>query len=388
MPRPISPSRAAALLPALKLPVLSAALMLLSLAGCGSDGPPPEPPLPAGALEAVAPTPGVNREKLARAVDALFTAEEIGETRAVIVMHAGQTAAERYADGYDRKTRFLGWSMTKSVTAVLVGLLVSEGRLHLDNSPPIPRWQRSGDPRGEITVRQLLQMRSGLRHEELSDPIYSSPEVRMMFLDGRDDMAGWAEAQPLEHEPGRVFEYSTPGATLLADVLARVLAPDGSPAVRRLAVDGFLHDRLAGPLGMTSLVAEYDRAGTMIGGAMMWANARDWAKFGEFLRHGGAVKGAQIVPRAWVDFMKSASPRAKDYGAMLWLNRESGTDRTMLFADDGPSTLFAAVGHGGQYVIVSPSQKLVVVRLGNTSDAQRDALEEKISDLVQLYPED
>ena len=252
----------------------------------------------------------------------------------------------------------------------------------------VPLPPRTAAEQMARALRQLLQMRSGLRHSEAIDPPYESDEVRMLFLDGRDDMAGWAEAQPLEHEPGQKFEYSTPGATLLADVVARVLAPDGSSAERRLAVDAFLHDRLAGPLGMNSLVAEYDRSGTMIGGAMMWANARDWAKFGEFLRHGGAVKGAQIVPRAWVDFMKSASPRARDYGAMLWLNRASRTDRTMLFPDDGPSTLFAAVGHGGQYVLVSPSQQLVVARLGNTTDEQRDALESKLSDLVQLYPAD
>lgn len=381
MPRFRPSSLAAALVPALLLP-------LALLAGCGSDGPPPEPPLPEGALEAVAQTPGVNREKLARAVDALFSADDMGETRAVVVMHGGQVVAERYADGYGKDTRFLGWSMSKTVTGVLVGLLVSEGRLHLDNSPPIPRWQRSGDPRAEITVRQLLQMRSGLRHDERSDPVYNAPEVRMMFLDGRDDMAGWAEAQPLEHEAGRKFEYSTPGATLLADVVARVLAPDGTPAERRLAVDAFLHDRLATPLGMQSLVAEYDRAGTMLGGSMIWANARDWAKFGEFLRHGGAVKGAQIVPRAWVDFMKSESPRAPDYGAMLWLNRDSGTDRKVLFADDGPATLFGAVGHGGQYVLVSPAQKLVVVRLGMTDDGMRDVLEDRLSAIVKLYPED
>lgn len=370
------PSLAAVLLPA------------LLVAGCGSDGPPPQPPLEKAALQAVAPRPGVNREKLARAVDSLFTAPAIGETRAVVVMHNGQIVAERYADGYGRDTKFLGWSMSKTVTGVLIGLLVSEGRLHLDNSPPIPRWQRAGDPRGEITLKQLLQMRSGLRHQEQAEPVYTSGEVRMLFLDGRDDMAGWAGAQPLESEPGRKFQYSTPTATLLADVMANVLAPDGSPEARRQAVDAFLHDRLAGPLGMPSLTAEYDRAGTMIGGSMVWANARDWARFGEFLRHYGSVKGAQVVPRAWIEFMTRPSPRASDYGAMLWLNRPSGNDRRVLFPDDGPRDLFAAVGHLGQYVLVSPGQNLVVVRLGKTDEADRPALVAQLQQLVALYPQD
>lgn len=370
-----------------KFPSLAAALLpALLVAGCGSDGPPPEPPLPEEALRVVAEHPGAKREKLARAVDALFTAEGIGETRAVIVMHGGQIVAERYAEGYSRDTRFLGWSMSKTVTGAMIGVLVAEGRLHLAGSPPIPRWQRSGDPRGDITLSQLLQMRSGLRHEESADPVYESGEVRMMFLDGRDDMAGWAEAQPLAHEPGRHFEYSTPNATLLSDVAARVLAPDGSPAQRRAAVDAFLHDRIGQPLGMKSLVAEYDAAGTMIGGSMIWANARDWARFGEFLRNFGSVKGAQIVPRGWIEFMTTPSPRAPDYGAMVWLNRASGGDRKMLFPDDGPRSLFAAIGHLGQYALVSPDQGLVVVRLGKTNEEHRRALVDRLQDLVALFP--
>ena len=370
------------------LSLAAALLPALLVAGCGSDGPPPQPPLAEGALEAVAPRPGVNREKLARAVDQLFTADGIGETRAVVVMHDGQIVAERYGEGYGPKTKFLGWSMSKTVTGVLIGLLVAEGRLHLDNSPPIPRWQRAGDPRGEITLKQLLQMRSGLRHQEQAEPVYTSGEVRMLFLDGRDDMAGWAGAQPLEHEPGRQFQYSTPTATLLADVMANVLAPGGSPEARRQAVDAFLHDRLAGPVGMPSLTAEYDRAGTMIGGSMIWANARDWARFGEFLRHYGSVKGAQIVPRAWIEFMVRPSPRASDYGAMTWLNRPSGGDRRVLFPDDGPRDLFAAVGHLGQYVLVSPGQHLVVVRLGKTDEVERPALVAQLQQVVALYPQE
>ncbi len=239
-------------------------------------------------------------------------------------MHAGEVAAERYGDGYGPKTRFLGWSMSKTVTGVLIGMLVADGRLHLDRAPPIPRWQRAGDPRGEITLRQLMQMRSGLRHEEKAVPVYTSAEVRMMFLDGRDDMAGWAEAQPLEAEPGRQFEYSTPTAQILADVATRVLAPDGGPAQRQRAMGEFLEARLAVPLAMASLTAEYDASGTMMGGSMVWASAPDWARFGEFLRHEGSVRGAQIVPRGWIEFMTAPSPRAPDYGAMLWLNRDLG----------------------------------------------------------------
>ena len=375
-------------MPRLPFPnVLAAALPALLLAACGEAAPAPEVPLTPEAVAAVAEEPGVDRDNLARAVDELFTREGIGETRALIVLHGGEVAAERYGEGYGPETRFLGWSMSKTVTGVMMGMMVADGRLRLDDSPPIPNWQRAGDPRGEITLRQLLQMRSGLRHEEKADPVYTSPEVRMMFLEGRDDMAGWAEAQPLESEPGREFDYSTPTGMILADIAARVLAPTGSPAERQATVAEYLRARLAVPLGMDSLVAEYDRAGTMMGGSMIWASAPDWGRFGEFLRHKGSVRGAQIVPRGWIEFMLRPSPRAPDYGAMLWLNRPSGGERKVLFPDHGPDDLFGAVGHLGQYVLVSPGLKLTVVRLGKTDDVDRPALVQALAEIVALYSE-
>ncbi|MGV3554660.1 MAG: serine hydrolase domain-containing protein [Croceibacterium sp.] len=370
-----------------RFPNLAAALLpALLLAGCGEAAPPPEPPLAPAALAAVGENPGTQREKLARAIDNLFVAEGIGETRAVLVMHGGEIVAERYAEGYGAQSPFVGWSMSKTVTALLMGALVSEGRLELDASPPIPAWQRAGDPRGAITLRHLLQMRSGLRHEEMADPVYSSPEVRMMFLDGRDDMAAWAEAQPLEHEAGTTHQYSTATSVILADIAARVLAPLGSPEDRQRAMAGFLASRLSGPLRAPSFLAEFDAAGTMMGGSMIWATARDWGKLGEMLRHKGSVRGTQLVPRSWIEFMTSPSPRAPDYGAHIWLNRESGEERMVLYPEQGPGSAFALVGHLGQYVIVSPAQKLTIVRLGKTDNAERRALVEQLAKVAALYP--
>lgn len=362
-------------------------LVAASLSACSDDPAPSIAPLSPEALAAVNAHPGTRREPLARAVDAVFTREDVGETRALLVLHNGKIVAQRYAEGYDPQSRFLGWSISKSVTGVIIGMLVADGRLHLDQSAPISRWQRTGDPRGEITLRHLLQMRSGLRHQEQADPIYTSAETRMLFLDGRDDTANFAEAQPLDHEPGAVFTYSTASSQILSDIATRIIAPDAPPAKRQADMREFLQARLAIPLGMPSLTAEYDRSGTMLGGAMMWATAPDWARFGEFLRHGGSVKGAQIVPRGWVDFMKSESPRSRDYGASLWLNQDSGGDRQMLFPERGPSTLFAAIGHQGQYILVSPAQNLTVVRFGKTDNEFRPALVEALADIVALYPQ-
>ena len=365
-----------------------------ALSGCGvSDTPPAPKPLAPSALAAVVANPGVPREALARRIDALFADEKAGETRALLVLHGGRIVAERYGPGYHENTRFAGWSMAKSVTGVLIGLLVSDGRLQLDEGVPVPAWQRPGDPRGEVTLRQLLQMRSGLRHSEAIDPAYESDEVRMLFLDGRDDMAAYAEAQPLEAEPGRKFEYSSATSVILADIAARALTASSDPALRRQAVADYLRTRVLEPLGMRSAVPEFDAAGTFVGSSMLNATARDWGKFGEFLRNTGSVRGAQIVPRGWILFMTTPSPRNPGYGAQLWTNRPQTDGHEMLFPGQAPANVVACIGHLGQFVIVSPSQKLTIVRLGQTDDQAtgdpgRAALRARLASIAALFPKD
>lgn len=367
------------------LPLIAMLAVLPTLAGCG--GQPDEPaPLSDAALAAVATDAGAPREQLAREVDDLFANPDLGETRAVVVMNGGTIAAERYGPGYDKDTRFVSWSMAKTVTAVMIGMLVADGRLRLDESPPVPHWQRPGDPRGEITLRQLLQMRSGLDHTEAGDPPYESSEVRMLFLDGRDDMSGWAEAQPLEAEPGAKFEYSSNTTVILADIAARVLSGSDDPDRRRRAVDDYLRARVFAPLAMDSMVAEYDASGTLIGGSLMHGTARDWARFGEFLRNKGSYRGSQLVPRRWVEFMTSPSPRSPHYGGQTWLNRPNGAPEHPLFPDRAPPSVFAAIGHMGQYVLVSPEQRVTVVRLGHSDAPQRRVLLQELADVLALYP--
>lgn len=361
-------------------------LALPALIGC-SGAPAATEPLSPQALAAVVAKPGAPREALARAVDALFANEESAETRAVLVLRNGQTVAERYAPGYGPQNRFVSWSMAKTVTGVMIGQLVADGRLRLDESVPIPAWQRAGDPRGEITLRQLLQMRSGLRHTEAGDPPYQSDEVRMLFLDGRDNMAAYAEAQPLEAEPGRKWEYSTATTVILADLAARSLTSSTDPAERRRVVGDYLRTRLFEPIGMASAVPEYDASGTLIGGSLIHATARDWARFGEFLRNRGAVKGAQLVPSGWIDFMTAANPRNPGYGAQLWLNRKQPDDTTVPFPG-APASAFSMNGHLGQWVVVSRSQGLTVVRLGKTQDGEHQPVRAAIGRIFKLFPKE
>ena len=359
--------------------------LLPALAGCNSQ---PAGPLPLSdaALAAVTEDAGAPVKQLAREVDDLFTIEGLGETRALVVMQNGKLAAERYAPEYGPDTRFVSWSMAKTVTAVMIGMLVAEGKLRLDEPAPVPRWQRPGDPRAEITLRQLLQMRSGLRHTELEEPFPEDLTVRMLLLDGRDDMADFATAQPLEDEPGSRFEYSTNTSVILADIAARALTDSDAPGKRREAVDSYLKNHLFGPLGMVSAVPEYDASGTLIGGSLIHATARDWAKFGEFLRRAGSHRGVQLVPRQWIAFMTAPSPRSPDYGGHVWLNRDNGTAKNLLFPGRAPDTLFALSGHMGQMVLVSPEQRLTIARLGHTTGSERPLMVQQLGDIVELYP--
>jgi CubicO group peptidase (beta-lactamase class C family) len=352
----------------------------LALSACGS--PAPRPPLDPAALKAVAEQPGVSRERLARSVDALFSDSALSESRAVLVLYRGRIVAQRYAAGYGAQTRFISWSMAKTVTGVMIGMLVADGRLRLDDPVPIPAWQRPGDPRGAITLRHLLQMRSGLKHVEAGDPPYQSDEVRMLFLDGRDDMAAYAEGQPLAFRAGTKWVYSSATSVILADLAARTLAPGGNAVARRVAVEDFLRTRLFGPLAMNSMVPEFDSAGTLIGGSLIHGSARDWATFGEFLRRGGAVDNAQLVPRSWVDFMTAPSPANRGYGAQTWVNRPQAPDSHVEFPG-APASAFSANGHLGQFILVSPRQQLTVVRL---DEGKLAPVRQAMGAIARLFP--
>lgn len=362
-----------------------------ALSACGQAPPAAPAPLSQEARAAVTPEAGAPQDQLARQIDDLFTREGLGETRAVVLMANGRLAAERYGAGYDADTRFISWSMAKTVTAVLIGMLVADGKLTLDDPAPVAMWQRPGDPRAEITLRHLLQMRSGLRHTEAGDPPYESSEVRMLFLDGRDDMARWAKEQPLEAEPGERFEYSSNTSVILADIAARALSESDNPETRRRTVDAFLKERLFDPLAMTSMVPEYDASGTLIGGSLMHASARDWAKFGEFLRRDGrSPAGEQLVPSRWIAAMTTPSPTAPQYGFQTWLNRPIGKTGDgsghPLFPERAPASLFSLIGHMGQYVLVSPEQQLTLVRLGHSAAQERPPMLQEAADVLALYP--
>jgi len=328
----------------------------------------------------------VGEAALRAAIDPLFEDAAMGDTRALLVMRDGEIVAERYAPGFGPDTKLLSWSIAKSVTAVLVGLMVADGRLAIDAPVPVAAWSQPGDPRGKITLRQLLQMTSGLDHVEDGEPIQSGDTVRMLFTDGAQDMRAYAEAKPLGQAPGAHFDYSTGSSIILSDLMTRMLTNSSDPDVRRRAMAMFIDGRLKAPGKLPSLTPEYDAAGTMIGGSMMHMTARDYGRFGELLRRQGrGPSGHQILPEKWVDFMRTPSKRIPAYGAHLWLNREGS--ESALMPGLAPTSLFGCVGHNGQYILVSPSQRLTVVRIGmSPHKEQRAAVKAALARVIGLFP--
>lgn len=352
-----------------------AALFSLGSAVPGSGQP--------AALSRVTGDSAVGADALRLAIDPLFEDSESGITRALLVLHDGEVVAERYAPGFGADTKLPSWSIAKCVTAVVVGLMVSDGRLSLDAPAPVAAWAQAGDPRGAITLRHLLTMSAGLGHREgLAAP--TADTMRMLFTDGAADMASFAEAKPLAHRPGSRFVYSTATSMILSDIATRMLTDSPDPERRRAAMAQFLRERLADPVGLPSLTAEYDARGTMIGGAMMHMTARDYARFGEFLRRRGRAEGRQILSERWIDFMTRPSAANAAYGGHIWLNREDEGDGRLL-SPPGPRSLFACIGAYGQQILVSPGQGLTIVRLGVSTDEEQPALRDALGRIVEQF---
>jgi CubicO group peptidase (beta-lactamase class C family) len=377
-------------MPMNKSPIAATAfstIAALALVSCGAT-PPAKPAKPG--ITIIADNAVVGKTALAAAMAPMFDDPALSETRALVIMQGGRVIAERYAPGYGPDTRLISWSMAKSITGTLIGLMIADGRLALDEPAPVPEWQSPGDPRAKITLRHLLHMSSGLDHTEGPEgdiEIFDADTPRMLFLDGRENVARYAESRMLEAQPGEKFEYSTPTSHILADIMTRSLTDSKDPAVRRDAMLEYARGRLFEPLGMTSAFPEFDRNGTMLGGSMIHATARDWAKFGEFLRNNGSVRAAQLLPTSWTRFMRTPSPTDSSYGAHIWLNRKRNAGRDqVLFPGKGPSDAFSALGHLGQFVLVSPHNKLTVVRLGKTVDSELDPVNDQLAKIVALFP--
>jgi CubicO group peptidase (beta-lactamase class C family) len=285
-------------------------------------------------------------------------------TRAALVIHKGQLVAEQYAEGFDKNSRLLGWSMTKSLISTMVGLLVDDGKIVIDEPVNIPQWQ--SDDRSKITWRNLLHMNSGLRWEEKYDDI--SDAVIMLY--DSDNIFDYAITIPIEFEPGTYWEYSS-GTTNIIAGLNRQFFDTKEEYLR------YLYERLFYQIGAYSLLIETDASGKFIGSSYSWATGRDWAKIGQFYLQNGNWAGEQLLDSSWVNFVQQPAQNSNnEYGGQFWINKSK-------VLPDLPEDTYYMDGFHGQHVFIIPSKDLVVVRLGLTYDEQDFDFNQWVAEIIR-----
>lgn len=317
----------------------------------------------------------VDMERLQMVADSAFSFsgnENLRNTRAILVVYKGDLILERYASGFNRESRHLGWSMTKSVMNALTGILVKQGKLDLQGPAPVKLWQE--DERKHITLNNLMQASSGLAWVE----DYGGPSDATTSLFKKKDAGLVAARHELEHPPGTDFYYSS-GTTNLISWIIRQTQGDEDYYI-------FPYRDLFGKAGMTSMVLEPDAGGTFVGSSFSYASARDWARFGLLFLNDGVAGGERILPERWVEYTTTPAPAAEgEYGAQFWLNAGPPGNPADRIFPDAPTDLYFADGFAGQNVFVIPSEDLVIVKL---SESRGDYLDDNkfLADIISTLP--
>lgn len=303
-------------------------------------------------------------------------------TKAVVIVHHGRVIAERYASEIGPSTPLIGWSMTKSMTNALLGILVREGKLDINAPAPVAGWASPDDPRHGITVDQLLRMVSGLKCGQSLHSSWSAmfdADTQMEF--DRADQAAFAQSASLRAAPGTEWQYTNCNYVLLSHIVFD--AAGGSAALARQ----FMQRELFGPLGMEHATLEFDSAGTPLGDIHLWATARDWARLGLlYLYDGVLANGQRLLPEGWVDYSARLTPQSNDhgYGAGFWTLRGNSNAAMARIAAGIPGDSLMAIGSQGQYTIVIPSEDLVIVKIGwaQTPFDDREAVERLVRETI------
>ena len=359
--------------------------------------------------------------------------DELGETRAVVIIHRGKLVLEAYRDGFGPDTKQVSWSMAKSITSALVGRSVQLGLID-DIDYPMPSPFAEDDPRREITWRQWLTMTDGLDYLEIgAETMAENDVIQMTYGPGRYDVIQYiVDELPPAHEPGMHWNYSTAGFHLIGRALlelsrstenvkpvedpiveAEDLTPTSVQFIERClsgvmnATEGQMSDplpvmqqgpcalgrhmRLFDRLGMDAQ-PEFDAAGNFLGGSLVWASARDFAKFGYLYLRDGVWEGERLLPEGWVDFSRTGAlgDDGNVYGAGWWITtggEEPSPDYQLRTSP--PWDSFAAEGHEGQTLYVVPSRDLVIVRLGLMPNGGNNwpALFQWNQKLASMFPE-
>jgi CubicO group peptidase (beta-lactamase class C family) len=320
----------------------------------------------------------VDQEKLTKTIEEAFTDVDPDKplrTHAVVVVYNGEIIAEKYAEGFDKNSRLMGWSMTKSITNALIGILVREGKLNSNDLAPIAEWQK--DERKNIRIEHLLQATSGLRWlESYFNPV---SDFHKMFTYS-DDKFKFEVSREAEFAPGENFKYSSSSTNILSGIVRQIVGDD--------EYHRFPYEKLFYKIGMHSAIMEPDASGTFVGSSYCFATARDWARFGLLYLNDGYWIGGRVLPEGWVEYTvtpSTAAPRG-EYGAQWWLNAGEKNNPANRIYPQLPPDAFWADGFEEQYVMVIPSKNLVIVRLGVSHNGS--PFEKMAKDIIDCLPEE
>jgi CubicO group peptidase (beta-lactamase class C family) len=324
-----------------------------------SPAPAPLPTQTAAAPDNFAPAQPVaaTDPSIAAAIDRVFaedSTQPIKDVKAIVVVKNGRVIAERYATGFGVATPLLSYSVAKSFTNALLGVLVQQGKLRADQPVGATEWSAANDPRGRMTIEDLLRMRSGLDAPERESAL--DPVAQMEYL--KSDMAGFAANHPLKAPIGTSWEY-TSANTLIIDRLLGKTVGGGAAGMR-----AFAERELFAPLHISSATMEFDGTGVFIGSSYFFASARDYARFGELYANDGvAPDGRRILPAGWVAWSRRPTLHAP-YGAGFWINDSPDHFAQLRIKQGFPNDGFYASGFLGQRIYIIPSEHLVITRFG------------------------
>jgi CubicO group peptidase (beta-lactamase class C family) len=296
--------------------------------------------------------------KLRQAINAAFeTADSL--TAAFVVTWRGRLIAERYGEGLNAVTPLEGWSMGKSLTATLMGILIKQGVYDLWQPAPIPEWQSANDPRGKIRIADILHMSSGLRIRAPQDPDYdpAGPYPDHLYLyTGGVDSYHHAATRPQQWPPNTIGRYRNSDPVLISYLVRLGIEKRGEEYL------SFPQRALFDKLGIRTMVIETDPFGNFLGQGYELGSGRDWARLGNLYLQDGVWNGERILPEGYAKFVSTLAPawetdKRPIYGAFFWIN---GTGTFPV-----PQEAYYMSGAGGQTTLIIPSHDLVVVRMGH-----------------------
>lgn len=321
---------------------------------------------PMGDIGAVHTPANLNARAMEGALDFTFDETHYGHpqrARAMVVLHKGKIVGERYAPGWGQESKLVSWSMGKSITAALIGMLISEGEFSLDDPAPVPDWREPGDPRGPITIRHLLNMSSGLefnRVEGDADPKHFTVwnDHNYIYF-GAVNVFEHSLSRPVEHETNTVWRYRNCDPLTLGFLVKQGAEARGEEYLT------WPQRKLFDRIGIRNIVLEPDAWGNFVNTGFDHGTARDWARFGLLHLQDGIWQGERILPEGWVETISTPAPADPDrhYGGQFWLNA-GGTH------PDIPRDAYWCAGARGQTTMVIPSRDSVIVRLGHSLDSE------------------